>query len=589
MERRVVVKARTIKEAVAAGEVELKKDSSELEWKVIAFKMFPQEVTVEIFEKREWDIEFEILPDNNVVMKLVGGALSFMELREVINLRKLPFTDKYIKELHKILLMERKVLLGSLEELKVESLDSTFSFRDLERAVALEISLTAPRGFGKKPTLKKILKALESRKVKNDYIDEIGIKRLIKEGEGKAIIAVGKAPVKGKDGSITWFVSEPTYKPKILEDGRVDFKSIDFFRNVKAGQEILEVERSIPGKPGENIYGQEVLPPPVKEVKVLTGKNVFWDGNKLKAEKSGYLVIEPHGKVEIREVIELDEVGLETGNIEFDGLVKVRGDIKAGYIVKAGVGIEVAGTVEEAKLYSDGHVYIKGGFLGGESGEIVAKGAVKAKFVNGGKITAGKNVIIDSYAVNCEINSDASIYCVGDKGVIAATAFALYSIVAREFGSKLGVKTRIEVGFLPSYKKKKEELMDRWDKLKKTIEAVKMKMDVLVIKIREGKATDKEKEEFVKIKKAWDALLVEQANLKKELGETLKILYETSVVSHPECRIEVLKVAHLNTFFRIGDYPYAVTRVPLTTSALVVRDDEVRIAEPLFNPKKLIV
>jgi uncharacterized protein (DUF342 family) len=80
----------------------------------------------------------------------------------------------------------------------------------------------------------------------------------------KIEVARGVEPIDGDDGYVNYFVKKSNeYKPEISEEeGRVDFKDLDYFQLVKKGQVLCEIVKETKGTDGTNIYG---APVPAKE------------------------------------------------------------------------------------------------------------------------------------------------------------------------------------------------------------------------------------------------------------------------------------------------------------------------------------
>ena len=84
------------------------------------------------------------------------------------------------------------------------------------------------------------------------------------------VLAKGVSPKPGEDAVIEYFFNtNPNLKPKLNEDGSVDFFSLSAISVVKKGDKLATLTREVPGEAGFNVTG-DVLPPP--EVKKLTLK-----------------------------------------------------------------------------------------------------------------------------------------------------------------------------------------------------------------------------------------------------------------------------------------------------------------------------
>ena len=79
------------------------------------------------------------------------------------------------------------------------------------------------------------------------------------------------------------------------------------------------------------------------------------DGTKLISQVSGHVQLEGD-KVFVSNCLELVDVDASTGDIDYDGSVVIKGNVLAGFSVKAAGDISVSGIVEGATLISGGNI-----------------------------------------------------------------------------------------------------------------------------------------------------------------------------------------------------------------------------------------
>ena len=87
------------------------------------------------------------------------------------------------------------------------------------------------------------------------------------------------------------------------------------------------------------------------------------DRKTLTADVDGHVML-VEGKVFVSNVLEVENVDISTGNIEYEGSVKVNGNVCTNFSVKAKGNIEVSGVVEGACLEADGNIIIARGMNG---------------------------------------------------------------------------------------------------------------------------------------------------------------------------------------------------------------------------------
>ncbi len=313
------------------------------------------------------------------------------------------------------------------------------------------------------PTVKEIKADLQEKGIKKGF-DEENIKKILENYKfnTKMLIAEGKKPVKGKNAEIKYNIGKTKLKTKIDITGQVDYKNLDFIENVKKGDILAEKIEAQEGESGYNVYGEILNAEKGSDVALYGGKNTILnvDGKQLIAETDGTPVFNGK-KLEVRKVINLEEVGPKTGNIQFNGTVIVSGDIKAGYVVKATNDIKVSGNVENAILEAGNNIIIRGNCYGKNSeGRLVAKESIQINFAENIEINAEKKLIVNEGLINCNVCAYEGISAIMRSGKIIGGAIrAEGDIEVLTLGSSVGVKTKVSItGKLEELEKLDERL-----------------------------------------------------------------------------------------------------------------------------------
>ena len=210
------------------------------------------------------------------------------------------------------------------------------------------------------------------------------------------IVAVGTPPKEGTDGYIEYkFNTELKPRPKMNEDGTVDFHSLEMVNHVSKGQTVAVLHPEDRGEPGLDVYGRTVRPANVKHVIFKHGKNlsISEDGLSLISNVDGHVTLE-QGKVFVSDVMDIVDVDNSTGDIHYDGNVNIKGNVLAGFTVEAKGDIAVSGVVEGATLIAGGDITLNRGVQG------MNRAALKA----GGKIVIMLNDIGDKGPA-CALNA----------------------------------------------------------------------------------------------------------------------------------------------------------------------------------------
>ncbi|MEW6275117.1 MAG: FapA family protein [Bacillota bacterium] len=190
-------------------------------------------------------------------------------------------------------------------------------------------------------------------------------------------VARGQKPVPGQDALIELLFSRESKLPVAIGDVKINFRERYAFNSVEAGAVLARKTPAAPGKPGTNIHGQSVEPPPPKDIALRAGKGVMLVENGLtavaaQAGRPKAIVKQNEVAVEISPVlVHPGDVDLSSGNISFKGDIFIQGSVGEGMRVEALENVQVGGYVAHATVQAGGSVFIQGNVL---SSVIVAGG-----------------------------------------------------------------------------------------------------------------------------------------------------------------------------------------------------------------------
>ena len=281
-------------------------------------------------------------------------------------------------------------------------------------------------------------------------IQEAEIDRFLKERRYCTDYYVAKAdqPVPGKDASIEYFFDvNVSAKPKLNEDGSVDFHHLGNIKQIEAGQRLAKLTPAYLGEPGTTVTGQVMQPNKVKNLSLRFGRNIRLSEDKCEifSEVAGHVTL-VDDLVMVSDVYDVPaNVDLSTGDIEYNGTVHVNGNVLTGYQIHATGDIIVNGVVEGAELYAGGNIVLKRGMQGMSKGRLDAAGNISAKFIENSKVRGDGTLMCDAVLhSNVECRGDVSV--LGRKGLINGGHVCSYSnITATQTGSLMGTLTVIEI------------------------------------------------------------------------------------------------------------------------------------------------
>lgn len=299
-------------------------------------------------------------------------------------------------------------------------------------------------------------------------LDFEAIDQAIAAGKAEGVlIATGRQPKHGEDGRLETMIQDmKERRPRLDEKGIAHFRDMGDITIVHAGAQLMRRVPPTPGQPGETILGQVIPAVPGKGVMFASNlSGVAFDPadpDVLAATITGQPVQVRNG-VMVEPTYITPVVDLSTGNIAFEGTVKVQGDVQAGMTIRATGDIHIAGTVEAATLDAGGDIVVQGGVIGRmdareAAGEEVVShvrcdGSFNARFVQNAQIEAGDGIFIDEMSMQSDLSAGNQIV-VGKEGsskghIVGGMALATLLVKAQVLGSPSHIRTVVSAGINP--------------------------------------------------------------------------------------------------------------------------------------------
>ncbi len=352
--------------------------------------------------------------------------------------------------------------------------------------------------FDENISVEKIKGALFDKGIVSGIVADEIIKGFIRSSGYKTKsfkVAQGTPPIHGEDARVDFFFNTDYLKAGgLTEDGVIDFKDRGEIPHVEKGTVLAEKIPMKVSRQGHNIYGDQIDTVPAKDSFIKHGKGVkvSEDGFKLLASVSGFPKFSLSGRTSVyEEYITQGDVDYETGHIDYDGNVNVKGRVKSGSKVK-GNDIKII-ELDGGIVTAEGNVIIAGGI---NEGEIYSKGNVYAKFIRNAKVACMGDVIITKEIVDSDI--ECSGRCIVENGKIMTSQItSKLGVKARNIGTEKAEPCTIKVGHDVFTKRELKTIKDKVDSLEKKLE-------------QHGTKEDKKIKSLEKIR---DDLLAERANL----------------------------------------------------------------------------
>ena len=264
---------------------------------------------------------------------------------------------------------------------------------------------------------------------------------------------------------------------------------------MKAGDLLARLIKEDPGESGKNVYGEEIKPRTVRSLKLEYGNNITCneDRTEIYSDVTGHANY-INGKVFVSNVFQVPaDVDNSVGNIEYNGSVEIKGNVKAGFSVKATGDIIIEGVVENAYVESAGQIIVKRGIHGMHKGVLKAGTNVLAKYIENATVYAGGYVEAEAI-LNSDVSATGEVRVHGKKGLInGGTVRAGRCIEVEYAGTEMGTFTTLEVGIEPERKQRYLDLNKEVAKRGKELEDLKVIINNYAAILKKGEVLPKDK------------------------------------------------------------------------------------------------
>ncbi len=496
-----------------------------------------------------------------------------LEINEVLSFLDDHACTDYSKKDLKDLLdnMGQSVVEMKVSSIPIPAFDESAKVSVSQDKMIAYVRFYPPSTGGKLMTKREILMELEPHKITFGVSEKvIDVFMMARQYCLNIPIAKGQRPIMAKDTVIEYcFNTKPLSKPKMLEDGSVDFHELNLFTNVSKGQILAKLTPHVFGEEGRNILG-EVIQPNKPKVKALKyGRNITISDDKtvITSNVDGNVTL-TDDTVFVSDTYNVAaDVDASTGDIDYDGSVMIPGTVRTGFTVKAKGDIQVNGVVEGATLIAGGNIVIKRGVQGLGKGTLTAGGDICAQFFESANVSAQGDVMAGSI-LHSNINSGGKVVVSGRKGFIVGGEVICQSYVeANSIGNKMETQTMIKVGVKPELYDEMKVLITEANELSEQIEETQSYVNVFRTKVNNGGTLSPEnmkqlrgyKEKIDALSKEYDVRNNRLQDIKRELEigkqgsiKVLGMAYR-GVTIYISASIYIVKEKDVHSWYKIVD------------------------------------
>lgn len=488
-----------------------------------------------------------------------GLPLSFEMVDYYLTKHRIGYEKKEVSDAL-MRLTEKKEILLTKE--KVPPMEESSVVEISTDRLSVSITLFMPSEGGGLMSREEIIGDLVHAGVKYG-LDNERLDRLCNNREYCTKIEIGHAtmPVEGKSAEIKYyFNTDLTLKPRMLEDGSVDFHTLDTICPVHAGDLIAELFPAVQGRPGIDVCGKPIKPMKVNNM-ILRHANrihISEDGLKMYSDVSGHVSL-VDDKVFVSDTYEVPaDVDSSTGDVICEGNVEVKGNVRTGFRVEAKGDVVVNGVVEGAEIIAGGQIILMRGIQGMSRGRLIANGNIISKFIESAEVVSKAGYVQSEAIMHSQVSAKTDVIVGGKKGFITGgNTRCGQTIDAKTVGSNMGTNTILEVGVDPTIAEEFHRLEKRIPELQNEKVSAIQTLTLVAKKLKNGEQLPLEK-------------MLQAKQAKKRLEEI------DGEVSQIESRMDELSEdmeMKSNGSIRVSQTAYAGCKITISGAVYYVKSD----------------
>ncbi|WP_058307790.1 FapA family protein [Gracilibacillus massiliensis] len=347
--------------------------------------------------------------------------------------------------------------------------------------------------------------------------NEMDWKQKLQE-KNELIIAEGKKPNNGENGSL---VVKQSINNEVSEEEKTNFRDVAKIPMVDENDVLAQLIPPTNGEAGIDVLNQAIKQKKGSIFKCKAGENVSFNESEQTfiATSSGQLSV-GDSIINVYPLYEVNsDLSLETGNIDFNGSVTIRGNIPTGYKVKAKGDVAVYGIVEASFIEAGGNVLIREGIAGMEKAVISAGEDLEVGYINQAEVYAGNNLKVRKSIMHSTCVAQGDILC-QNGSIIGGSCSAGKVIEVKTIGNMANSKTELAFGIskktvdrISNLQKKQKELKENKAKLKVLGDQLQQKKDAV------GELLAKERIMLLKQRNMYEKTVEQLSEIQEELKE----------------------------------------------------------------------
>ncbi len=267
--------------------------------------------------------------------------------------------------------------------------------------------------------------------IKNKFAEQCKRKQVIdavcdKLAEGKklknrhVLIAEAIPPKPGNDAQIGLCFDEVKKAGIERNDGSFDLRERNVVVSIQENDLVAVKTKATGGIDGCDIFGGKIKAKNGNDLNIITDQGVRVEKQDDKtlyfAKKAGNVKFK-NNKLIIADIFKINgDVDYNTGNIDVNSDLLVKGSVLPGFSIKAQGNISIEGCIENgATVFAEGDMIVRKGILGEETRAIVL-GNLRTDFIQDAEVIVRGEVTIGSYLYNTILRANGSVSILKGQG-----------------------------------------------------------------------------------------------------------------------------------------------------------------------------
>lgn len=283
-------------------------------------------------------------------------------------------------------------------------------------------------------------------------------------------------PEHGQPGHIEW---RPGFNPEAPDEqeyqaseGKVDYYAHRSFVRVSRENQVATIHEPTPGTDGRDVTGRTLSANPGKSLAITIGQGMLkLDDGRLVAQSDGLLRFDGK-KIMVDPVLEIQgTVDFSTGNIDFDGDVVIRRDIRDKFKVQATQNITIDGLIDASHIVCGGNLSARRGVAGRGEGTLEVQGDAHIGYLDSVKGHVGGTLHFAREVMHCAVSVGGDL--VSDLGrVIGGRMSVAGNVRIAQLGSESETPTELHLTVVLDGASPAGEAAAELDKLQKQVVAM---------------------------------------------------------------------------------------------------------------------